>query len=94
MQIFLRGKATYVVNVEKTDTVLHIKKLIFEKEQIPAPFLLLQWNTRCLEDAMTLEHYNIERDSTIYFRVRAIVLSDTSDVSENAPTSCDSPAPE
>jgi hypothetical protein len=92
MQIFLRGKATYVIDVEKTDTILHIKKLIFEKEQIPAPFLILQCNTRCLEDAMTLEHYNIDRDSTIYFRVRAIVLSDTTDVSENAPARCDSPA--
>jgi len=94
MQIFLRGKMTYVINVEKTDTILHIKKLIFEKEQIPAPFLFLQWNTRCLEDAMTLEHYNIGLDSTIYFRVRAIVLSDTTDVSEAVPASCDSPVPE
>jgi hypothetical protein len=72
MQIFLRGKATYVVDVEKTDTILHIKKLIFEKEQIPARFLLLTAGTRCLEDDKTLADYNIDSEATIYFRVRAL----------------------
>lgn len=71
MQIFLRGRSTYVVDVEKTTTVLDIKKLIFEKEQIPARFLLLTAGTRALEDNKTLADYEISRESTIYFRVRA-----------------------
>ena len=81
MQIFLRGKMTYVINVEKSSTVLHIKKLIFEKEQIPPQFLLLTCKAKCLEDGNTLEYYGVDRDDTIYFRVRAF-------------TSCDSPVPE
>lgn len=93
MQIFLRGKTTYVVDVEKTDTILHIKKLIFTKEGIPVRFLLLTAGTRCLEEDKTLADYGIGREETIYFRVRAIVSpSDTSDLPENAPllaqTSC------
>jgi|LauGreDrversion2_6_1035139.scaffolds.fasta_scaffold198318_2 hypothetical protein len=74
MQIFLRGKATYVVDVEKTDTILHIKKLIFEKESIPAHFLLLTAGTRCLEEDKTLADYDISSEATIYFRVRAVTL--------------------
>ena len=86
MQLFLRGKDTYVVDVEKTDTILHIKKLIFSKEGIPAHFLLLTAGTRCLDDDRTLADYGIGCDATIYFRVRAVVSpSDTSDLSENAP---------
>ncbi len=76
MQIFLRGKETYVVDVEKTDTVLHIKNLIHAKEGIPPRFLLLTAGTRCLDDDMTLGDYNIEREYTIYFRVRAVVHSE------------------
>ena len=71
MQLFLRGKDTYVVDVEKTDTILHIKKLIFAKERIPAHFLLLTAGTRCLDDDKTLADYGIGSEDTIYFRVRA-----------------------
>jgi len=74
MQIFLRGRSTYAVDVEKTDTILHIKKLIFEKEQIPARFLLLTAGTRCLDENKTLADYGISREATIYFRVRAVTL--------------------
>lgn len=73
MQIFLRGRSTYAIDVEKTDTILHIKKLIFDKEQIPARFLLLTAGTRCLDDDKTLADYDIGRETTIYFRVRAVV---------------------
>lgn len=74
MQIFLRGKSTYVVDVEKTDTILHIKELIFTKEGIPAYFLILNAGTRCLEEDKTLADYGIGSEDTIYFRVRAVVL--------------------
>lgn len=74
MQIFLRGKSTYVVDVESTDTILHIKELIFAKEGIPARFLILNAGTRCLEEDKTLADYRIGREDTIYFRVRAAVL--------------------
>jgi len=72
MQLFLRGRATYVVDVEKTDTILHIKKLIFDKEGIPARFLLLTAGTRYLEEDKTLADYDISSEATIYFRVRAV----------------------
>jgi hypothetical protein len=86
MQIFLRGKNTYVVDVKKTDTILHIKNLIFEKEKIPPRFLILTAGTHCLEDNKTLADHSIGREDTIHYRVRAIVWpSDTSDLSENAP---------
>lgn len=74
MQIFLRGKATYVVDVEKTDTILHIKNLIYEKEKIPPRFLLLTAGTHCLDDDKTLADHNIDSEDTIHFRVRAVVL--------------------
>jgi ubiquitin C len=85
MQIFLRGKTTYVIDVEKTDTIRHIKDRIYEKEGIPARFLILQCKLRCLEEAKTLEEYGVRAEDTIEFRVRAVALSDTSDLSENAP---------
>ena len=71
MQIFLRGNQTYVVDVTKTDTILHIKNLIFEKTEIPPSYLLLSYKTRCLDDDKTLEFYNMVAEDTIYFRVRA-----------------------
>jgi len=71
MQIFLKGKATYVVDVENDTTILQIKELIFKKEAIPARFLLLTAKMRCLEDENTLAYYGLGREDTIYFRVRA-----------------------
>ena len=85
MQIFLRGKTTYVIDVEKTDTIRHIKDRIYEKEGLPHRFLLLQCKLRCLEEAKTLDDYGIGREDTIEFRVRAVALSDMPDLSENAP---------
>ena len=72
MQIFLKGKSTYVVDVENDTTILQIKALIFEKEPIPARFLLLTAKTRCLDDDKTVAYYGIGCEDTIYFRVRAI----------------------
>jgi hypothetical protein len=72
MQIFLRGRMTYVIDVEKTDTIRHIKNRIYEKEPIPARFLLLQCKMRCLEDTKTLQDYGIVHEDTIEFRVRAV----------------------
>ena len=85
MQIFLRGKDTYVVDVEETNTILYIKNLIFTKEKIPPRFLLLTAGTRCLDDDKTLAYYGIGSECTIYFRVRAVVHPDTSDLSETEP---------
>ena len=82
MQIFLRGNSTYAVDVENTTTVLDIKKLIFEKEKIPARFLLLTTGTRCLEDDKTLADYDISREATIYFRVRALASMQNSGLDE------------
>lgn len=80
MQIFLRGKNTYVVDVEKTDTILHIKSLIYAKEKIPSRFLLLTAGTKCLDDDKTLGDYEIGSECTIYFRVRAVVHSEDQEV--------------
>jgi hypothetical protein len=77
MQLFLKGKATYVIDVENDTTILHIKKLIFDKERIPARFLLLTAKTRCLEDDKTVADYGIGSEDTIYFRVRAITGLDS-----------------
>ena len=71
MQIFLKGRITYVVDIEKTDTILDIKNIIFEKERILPRHLILSTGLHCLEDNRTLEDYGIDRDSTIQFRVRA-----------------------
>jgi hypothetical protein len=73
MQLFLRGRETRVIDADKKDTIASIKNMIYEKEKIPANFLLLTWNGRPLEDDRTLEDYGVGREDTIHYRVRGCV---------------------
>lgn len=71
-QIFiktLQGKSL-TLNVEPTDNIESIKNKIFEKEGIPVDQQRLVFNGKQLEDAQTVNDYNIQADSSIHLVLR------------------------
>jgi len=72
MQIFVKtltGKSI-VTDVDTTDTVLTLKKMVADKEGIPVDQQRLIYGGKQLEDSRQLSDYNIQRDSTVHLVLR------------------------
>jgi len=65
----LTGK-TITINCELTDTILSIKEKFHSIEGVPAEEQRLIFGGRQLNDADTLESYNIQADSTLFVVLR------------------------
>jgi ubiquitin-large subunit ribosomal protein L40e len=68
MQIFIKshnGKL-YLLRGESSDTILNVKKKIFDKEDIPVHQQWLVCGAKPLQDNLTLADYNIREGSTIF----------------------------
>jgi hypothetical protein len=70
MQIFVKESRTYVINVEKNDTIISVKEKIQDLDAIPVKFLSLVYVGYVLDDDRTLADYRIEKDATITYRAR------------------------
>ena len=70
MQIFIRTlnksiNKTFVINAVNNETVSNLKKRIQSKEGIPVEEQRLVYSCYQLDDAKTLDEYNIQKESTI-----------------------------
>ena len=81
MQIFVRDyHSTFVLDVEPSDTICVLRRLICAKKQIPPDFQLLQYagkilglvsgNTLADDDTRTLESYGITEEATLQLLCR------------------------
>ena len=81
MQIFVRDyHSTFVLDVEPSDTICVLRRLICAKKQIPPDFQLLKYagkilglvsgNTLADDDTRTLESYGITEEATLWLSCR------------------------
>jgi hypothetical protein len=70
IQIFARSNRTIVLEVEPEMTVLELKDKIWDREGVPAEYLLITFGGKLLTDERTLASYGITQESTIQWRVR------------------------
>ena len=66
MQIFVRDSKTRTINCCKTDTIMHIREQYGKKLNIPMSCVKLVYGGKKLEDNLTLAHYNIQANSTLF----------------------------
>ncbi|XP_050941668.1 polyubiquitin 4-like [Cucumis melo] len=73
MQMFVRtfDGEKFSLEVEPTDTIADVKDQMEALNEVPSDSQRLLFGGKTLEDHKALEHYNIEKDSTLYliFRV-------------------------
>jgi hypothetical protein len=66
MQIFVRSRSGIItLSVKSSDTIINVKKKIFEMEGIPVHQQMLMFKGNHLNDNMTLANYNIQEKSTL-----------------------------
>lgn len=74
MKLFIRNleDRSIVLSVEPNETVARTKRRIEEKEDILWEDQILICGAKPLDDALTLQDYNIHEDATIFLSIRAL----------------------
>ena len=74
IQIFVKTLvgSTVVLRVETSDTVMHIKELLLERQGVPVEQQRLIYGGKQLDDDRILEDYNIQQESTIHLALRLL----------------------
>ena len=72
MRIYITtsDRKTFVLEVDSEDTIEDVKARIEHKEGISPDDQQLVFGERYLDDAETLSHYSITKDSTIFLGVK------------------------
>jgi len=71
MQIFIKiyYGPMFIIDVNVTDTIEDVKKIIQEKKNIPPENQMLIFAEKTLEDDRTLADYNIQKQSVFFLKV-------------------------
>ena len=72
MQIFVKTLTgrTVTLIVAEDDTILNVKVKLKEKDGVPVDEQRLLFGGHQLEDEYTLQHYNVQKESTIHLVLR------------------------
>ena len=66
MQIFVRHERSIALEVEPSDTIVHVKARIAEKTRLPAETVRLIFGGKQLSEACTLSEHSIGKHATIH----------------------------
>ena len=72
MQVFLKGLTcrNTILIADPTDTVEHLKYLLYDREGIPPSEVRLIFQSKELNDFATLEDCGVTKDATIHYTIR------------------------
>ena len=72
MQVFIRGpgNCTVVLNVDRRDTVLMLKQMMWARTCIPVERMWMECGGRILHDEATLEESRVVEESTVWCHLR------------------------
>ena len=71
-QIFVKTLTgrTITLDVNSSDSIEHVKELVFQKEGVPVGQQRLIYSGKQLEDGRTLADYAVQPESTLYLVLR------------------------